>query len=83
MAISDVSAEQIAARATELAIEQRARLATWVQTHGARRGFEFYIQMHEIETSAKILDLLSAYAVEKGYIEQDQDLKASRSLRGY
>lgn len=74
----EANAEHVAARASELAIEQQARLEVWLKSHSVREKYKFYIQAVEIEVSSQINYLMQEYAVLKGYVYSGQRLRVTR-----
>lgn len=64
--------ESVAARAAELALEQMDRLRVHIKNHGQEKAKEFYTHDFEIGITNNIAQLMSAYAVLKGYVTAER-----------
>jgi hypothetical protein len=65
--------EGIAARAAELALEQSERLRSFIRRNPDRNPIEFYLNDNfEASISNQIANLMSAYAVLKGYVTLEE-----------
>lgn len=77
---SGENADYIAMRASELAIEQQARFLAY-QVGRPRTAWEaFYTQPKEVEASKSIVSFMQHYAVLKGFVQPNQELKVTRPV---
>ena len=70
----DDKPEVIAARASELSIEQLQRLRDWMLSNPNRPASVFYSTPFEASMSNKIARLMALYAVNAGFVASDPTL---------